>query len=214
MKKILFFTTAVLALLFSFIGCDKSEDYSAYLTELRQDVFFGENENLSLSANYGFKTENGKRVYSLCFYLKKSPFSQTTYNLELTFNNIIYKTDFSESPLHSYPAASFKIENFNEKNFIVKVKYGSNTEEITLVSQIPENALSYTDALKTLWQNQSELMQTYYDENGNFAGEITERVIVKNQKPYYYVGLVKNGKLKALLIEGFSGELLAIREVF
>ena len=41
------------------------------------------------------------------------------------------------------------------------------------------------------------------------------RIFVKNDSPYWYVGIASgNGKLKALLIDGASGELLAAREIF
>ena len=49
------------------------------------------------------------------------------------------------------------------------------------------------------------------------GGEIftSVKVIVKDDKPYWYVGIASGGgNLKALLIDGFSGEVLAIREIF
>ena len=41
------------------------------------------------------------------------------------------------------------------------------------------------------------------------------RVIVKDQLPYWYVGFASgNEQLKALLVDGINGEVLAIREIF
>ena len=40
------------------------------------------------------------------------------------------------------------------------------------------------------------------------------RIIVKKEKPYWYIGLInQDGTTKALLVDGFSGEVLAIRKI-
>ena len=68
--------------------------------------------------------------------------------------------------------------------------------------------------MEILSSEQGALIETYKNENGEFSGEISERIIVKNEKPYWYVGLL-NGKggTKALLIDGLNGEILAVREI-
>ena len=41
------------------------------------------------------------------------------------------------------------------------------------------------------------------------------RIFVKDLKPYWYIAIANSeNKLKAMLIEGFSGELLAVKDVF
>ena len=51
--------------------------------------------------------------------------------------------------------------------------------------------------------------------NGAFGAEITLRVFVNNEKPYWYVGLVRGEhKVVALLIDGVTGDVLAIRELY
>ena len=53
------------------------------------------------------------------------------------------------------------------------------------------------------------------DQDGNFNAELYMRVIVKDQLPYWYVGFASgNEQLKALLVDGINGEVLAIREIF
>ena len=97
----------------------------------------------------------------------------------------------------------------------MQISSGTDTENVQLKSTVPKNAISYSTALKYLQKNQRELIKTYCDSDGNFKGEICARIVVKDQKPYWYVGLTdKDGNLKALLIDGFNGEVLAIREIF
>jgi hypothetical protein len=41
------------------------------------------------------------------------------------------------------------------------------------------------------------------------------RVLVKDNHAYWYIGLCDTeGKLKALLIDGFDGKVLAVRDIF
>ena len=107
------------------------------------------------------------------------------------------------------------MENFSEKEFTVTVFGNGKSEAVTLTSILPKNTISYQKALDCLYDEQKELIEFYQDKNGSFNAEINVRILVKNDKPYYYVGIASgNEKLKALLIDGISGKVLAIREIF
>ena len=80
-------------------------------------------------------------------------------------------------------------------------------------STLPKGTISYKKALEYLQKNQSELVKSYYDD-GEFKAEICMRVLVKDNHPYWYIGLTNSTNTKALLIDGFSGEVLAIRDIF
>ena len=70
-------------------------------------------------------------------------------------------------------------------------------------------------ALDFLYSDQQNLIKAFCDEKGAFNAEIYARIIVKNDKPFWYIGIASgNNNLKALLIDGFSGKTLAIREIF
>ena len=118
-------------------------------------------------------------------------------------------------PVKDIVSAMVEIENFNLKEFIVTISFGGERHEILLKSIVPENTISYLTALDHLYNKQSDLIKAFSDENKNFNAEIHIRIVVKNEKPYWYVGIASgNERLKAMLIDGFSGELLAVREVF
>ena len=57
-------------------------------------------------------------------------------------------------------------------------------------------------------------LKNYCDEKGNFNAEIALRVLVKDNHPYWYVGLSNTSGTKALLLDGFSGEVLAVKDIF
>lgn len=204
----MFFLTAFLC------SCQTKPDYSLHLTELRRDILAGESENLSLFATYGFNESNGNTDYFLSFKLKKFPFSESRYTVKFRFDDTDYEKDFEQLNNSYSPQCKIPVPNFNEKSLSVQIKYGSTTETIRLNSIVPEKAISYSDALNILFEKQSSLINNYYDENGVFTAKIIERITVKNGKPYYYIGIKHGENLKALLIDGLSGELLAVKEIF
>ena len=223
MKKILSLILCVFALVLTFSGCKKQENtLDKYVSELRSEIFYGESENYTLKASYGFKEipygHDGKinhRAYVLVFKLLGRETDQATFNASFTFKDKEYKTTFKLSPVSHSLTAPIEIDGFNLKEFTVQISTGGESESVQLKSTLPKNTISYSSALKYLQKNQSELLKNYRNENGDFNGEICARVVVKDQKPYWYVGLTdKNGNLKALLIDGFNGEVLAVREIF
>jgi hypothetical protein len=100
-------------------------------------------------------------------------------------------------------------------NFDAKISFGSSEEKISMTSIVPKNALPPELALEKLEKEQEALIKSFKDSEGNFNAEIYMRILVKDNKPYYYVGFASGkDKLKALLVDGITGKTLAIREIF
>ena len=192
------------------------------VSELRSDLFLGEGEHFSLSACYGFKetpflndTLVNEKIYYLSFKLKGQPTDNSTKKISMEHDKKLYQAEFKLNPVTHTVVATFEVEGFNLKEFSVTISADSLTEKITLRSILPENTLDYKSALDFLYKDQPTLIEKYSDSNGNFNAEIYARVIVKENAPYWYIGIATgNDNLKALLIDGFTGELLAIREIF
>ena len=219
MKKFFLSTLAFLLMLFCCLfpfGCgEQKEDYTEHLSELRQDVFAGTSESFTLRAHYGFKKTDGNKIYNLTFILKEKASENVNYSVLLSFNGKDYKTDFKLNAISGVPTASIEVNEFNLKEFTVQIVYSSTIEEVCLKSAIPNECKDYSVALNSLKTSQPELLNSYVDENGDFTASISMRVLVKDNKPYYYVGFTdKNDNLKALLLNGTTLEVLAIREIF
>ncbi|MBR5900232.1 MAG: hypothetical protein IKZ38_02415 [Clostridia bacterium] len=205
----------------TFSGCKNQEDLTPYLSQLHDKVYLGENE-YSLKSVYGFKEtpflndgKIGDKEWALNFTLKADETSQTEYLLQFKYNSTEYSKKFTLNAVKGALTCSIKIDEFTANEFMVELIVGSKSYPITMRSTLPEGTLSYKDALSSLLKEQKTLIENYEDENGNFNGEIRLRVIVKDDKPYYYAGLIgKDGNLKALLIDGLNGKILAVREVF
>lgn len=208
-------------LLFGAASCEKKKSLSDFVSELRTDVFEGSSENYSLKAAYGFKESPfandgviGEKIYSLSFVLTNKLADDVKRKIIFSHNGEEYRADFKFNPSSDSFTANVEADCFAAKEFSVKIVAGSEAEEIILKSVVPPSTISSNAALEFLSSEQAALIETYKNENGDFTGEISERIIVKNEKPYWYIGLL-NGKggTKALLIDGLSGEILAVREI-
>lgn len=220
--KLLPIAFAIFISLSCLFGCTKKLDLSSSISHLKSNIYESQNTDYKIIANYGFteKQNNkdgkvGDKIYLLSFKFLDRALDNTTYSLALTFNNFEYKCNFKLNPISHTLDASIEVDNFNLNEFTLTLCYGSNTDVITMKSILPEKTITYTQALDHLINQQKELIDLYIDQNGNFNGEIIMRVLVKDNHPYWYVGLCDTeGKLKALLIDGFDGKVLAVREIF
>lgn len=221
MRKLSIILAVLTMFLLSCSACDKPNPLYNSVSDLRETIYLGNIDNLTIKAGYGFKespySNDAKvsiRVYALTFHLIDKESENTSYSLSFEFNKNSYSTEFKLNPVSDTICASVEIEDFNLKEFPVTLSYAGERQEILLKSIVPENTISYKTALDHLYNKQNSLIQTYIID-GNFNAEIHVRILVKDEKPYWYVGIA-SGKdhLKAMLIDGYSGELLAIREVF
>ena len=222
MKRFLALFLCIITPLIFTTACSKQPTLDCFVSELRSEIFQGECSDFTVKAVYGFKetpsVSDGKveqKIYSLQFKLIGKDTSTSLYSIAFNFNQKDYRLDFSFNPALDCLTSSVEIEDFNLKEFTVNIINGSNKTQIDLKSIVPLDAMDYSTALKKLQENQSQLLSNYADQNGNFCAEIHMRILVKKDIPYWYVGLInQKGNLKALLIDGFSGETLAIREIF
>ena len=226
MKKIVKFILVFLCfcslLSVSNYGCAKRFQLSNYVSQLKSDVFFGESENYSVKAFYGFMESpfnNDGKVGTiknqLSFTLLGKENDNATYTLSLTHEGKEYKTQFELNPVKNALTSSIEIDEFTQKQFTVKITCTSESEEVLLYSQLPEKTLPYKTVLDSLLSSQKVLINSFIDQQNNFNAEIYVRVMVKEEKPYYYVGFASgNDNLKALLVDGLTCEVLAIREIF
>ncbi len=221
MRKKLIFLIAIFCCFSLLLGCNTTPSLNGYVSELRCNYFESENSPLKITAGYGFVEENAtkdgtvnKRYYLLTFRLLGTQTENVTYSLTLNHQEKEYHATFKLNPVSHGYTASIEIDDFSLNEFDLSVSNGSNIQNVHMKSTVPENTITYQDALVHLQNKQSELINSFYDENGKFTAEICLKIMVKNAHPYWYIGLSTKESTKALLIDGFTGELLAIRDVF
>lgn len=219
MKKV-FLCVLTLVAAITLVGCTKENKLLPFVSELREDVYIGESNNYKLKAHYGFSEtpidrdgNAGAHTRKLTLMLLDRDGGDIKVNATLNLVDTPQTETFALNPITFLWSAQFNADVM-EKQFSVTITENGVSEEITLTSELPENTLSYKSALDALCKSQPELINAY-NTNGTFGGEICMRVLVRNEKPYWYVGLTdKNGRTRALLIDGFTSEVLAVKDIF
>ena len=221
MKKICFLILFPLIFLFLFSGCKNTFSLTPYVSELKSQSYIASAEGFKLKAYYGFKEEPyvndgkvGQTVSRLTVKLIEFTGDNVTYSLELFANGKDYKQDFKYNPVLDVLYLSFEIENFLEKSFTAVLSFADVKINLSFESELPENTKTYEEVTKILLKEQPTLINSLISD-GIFNAELHLRIIVKNSHPYWYVGIAsESDRLKAFLVDGISGEILAIREIF
>ena len=214
MKKLsILISLLILVFSLNFLGCNSKSQLLSSITDARVDVYSATSENLTLTCNYGY-TVNKDKVNYLSFRLNSDPLSEITYTVKITLDKT-YSEVFTLNPVTHTLTAKIYADLESRKSFDAEVSFGSTKINFTLNSILPEKILSIEDALKSLEKTQPSLIENYLDEYKNFTAKLSVRVIVKNNAPYYYVAITDSlGEVKALLLNGITGEVLAVREIF
>ena len=215
MKKIRVILLTILCVFCGlFFSCQKHSDLSKYIVNLQSDIFYGENGDIKLKGGYSYCLEQGEKVYFLTFKLLEKEMDNASYSISFMLDKE-YSSTFSLSPVTNSLTTKVEILPFSQKEFTVSVFVGSERYDINMLSLLPSSVVSPVDAVNSLLDSQPELINLYKNENGGYDLSIEVRIIVKNEKAFYYVGLIdKNKQLKALLIDGQTKEVLAIRNIF
>lgn len=215
------FTVCILTACFALAlcGCEKENPYLGYVSDLKTDVYVGNTDGVTVTAFYGFREnpfENdgkvGEKIYGYTFKLDIVP-DDVRREIEFDNGKDLCRAAFTVDEITGEYKAFAETRNYFSKEFPVKLVCGSEKTDLLLVSELPDNCLTYEKALDVLSESQKPLLDAY-KENGIFNAEIYMRIFIKNQKPYWYFGIASgNKRLKALLIDGVTGELLALREI-
>ncbi len=216
MRKII---VLLLILIGTSAGCKKADPYLNYVSELRQEIYKGYAENTEITAVYGFcetpylnDGKTGNLIYGLTFKLHIVP-DETKRVIKFTSGDREYSAPFGLDDITSEYKATVEIKADMGKEFAAALILGDATVPVVFKSIVPDNCITYETALKTLEDKQSTLLNSYI-KDGTFAAEIYMRIFVKDGAPYWYIGIAAgNDRLKALLIDGVSGDLLAVRDI-
>lgn len=214
MKKIFLAITLIITslVIFTLGGCEKPTPYYEYLSELKTEIFHCEKENLT--ASWGFKMENGERVFGLTFNLTGFETDAVYRTVSTELGGEKLSATFTLSPsTHSDRAFIETDSSFALKTFTATLVEGQTHTDLTFNSIIPDQTIDYKTALNKLKSDHDGFISANVPADG--SPFIKLRVLVKNQTPYYFVGVESiNGGLKAFLLDGFNGDTLTAREVF
>lgn len=231
LRRTVLFAAAASVICFSmtFSACaTKRADYFAYVSELRYDVYYDENEPEGLYA-YAYYRESpmhsdgivGEKNYVCEFYYVQQD-GADTYEIQYEIGDESGggETSYDEvKELHFY-SCTLDLTDVPSIEVCVRNTRTDESVSATLKSAVKDAALSPTDALKSLSEKKSDVFAELTKEERNgilakrevFYGEIRLRLIRSAEKSYYYVGVVnREKKTRSFLLDGENGRILAAR---
>ena len=209
----------VLVVMATLSACNSKPDYLSYVSELRKDVFIGEQDNFYVVVYAGSKespaTFDGiKQDSLLCLGFKIIQKEDIGSQITVKFNvgDKQYSAPLTFNPVKSTLFCDVVVSALPEKNFTVEVCYGEESVTVNTVSQLNENTVSYTRALESAASKGEDFLKEH-TQKGVLKAEIVIRLLCENGKNYYYVGFIcDKGLKKAYLIEGSTGEVIAEKD--
>ena len=203
----------------SLFACKTKIDYFSYVSDLRKDVFVGENDMFGVTvwagarenpyASDGIRNETSLNL-TIKVVCKKETGDKITATVAYDENE--YTRDLSFHPVKSAMATSFDVKVLPEKQLTVKLDYGEESCTLTLDSALAEGTVSYTEALEKAAEHCADYVKRH-TEKGNLKAEISVRLLAENGNNYYYVGFTAtDGEKKAVLIDGETGSVLAEKD--
>ena len=160
-------------------------------------------------------TEDGKvgeKKHFIRFYLYGDNTDDFTFKVKFTLDKE-YDRTFTLNGINGTLTAEIQTSKITANKLDVTLLKGSEIYNVTLSSAIPSDTIKIEKALAVIEKEQSALINNFSDSTGEFSAEISARIIVKNDKPYWYVAFITALNKKAFLIDG-KGNILAIRDVF
>ncbi|MBR4420244.1 MAG: hypothetical protein IKT32_05125 [Clostridia bacterium] len=218
-NKSLIITLALFFILVSALalfGCNPQPDYLSYVSEVRKDLFYGEQENYTVVCYAGIKespaifdgAKNQTAPY-IRFKLsqKEESSEKITINFEIDNKKLSCPLEFH--PVKSTLFGEVQVNSLPERSITIDIVCGENTTTVTLYSKLNEDTISYTDALKKATDKASDFLKEH-TKKGVLKAEIVIRLLCENDKNFYYVGFIcEEGLKRAYLIDGKTGEIIA-----
>ncbi|MBO7187084.1 MAG: hypothetical protein J6V68_01630 [Clostridia bacterium] len=188
-----------------FVACDNDCFLADYTVSVTKNIYKASNDEFDLTAE--FVVTNKK---CLVFTFKNQNLNQS-YSIKLKNG---YETNFTFNDAFSYFSANLEVDDMPKSEFCAVLSTADKSYELTFVSKLKGDFISEKVALNKLYEKQKTLIDAY-TQNGIFNGKIILKATVYNDKAYWYVSLNFNdGKIKALLLDGKTAELLAVKDLY
>ena len=195
-----------------FSACEKTPDYSTFISQVRFDILCGKNDNLTLlcyaeqrETPYAYDGVSNPLENLLIF-----KFDKEICNLTLTFTtDKVYTLNVDNTLNRRF--WQIKVNQFPTNSLTVTITTENGQENVVLNSVKTTKTLSYNQAINSLKKQQPELFEEL-NESGNLY-EINVRLLWENNFLYYFVGLSQNGKTNAFLLDAENGNVISKKQI-
>lgn len=218
-KKRIFIFVWIFALIFalSFLcSCTQKTDYFSYVTELRDNIFIGENERFIVRA-YSLTRESPyvadgipceKQTRTEVYILAKG--IDENMNVSFQINDNVYGGEASYDNVKGEYFLACPVSTATLRCIEFSICFANEEIRISANSVCPPETLDAKAVLNVVMEEDAELFTSLTDKYG-FAGEIYMRLLYEDA-PFYYVGVInRKGDVTAFLINAITGRVLAKR---
>ena len=189
--------------------------YEKKISQLRQDTFFYECSDFSVFA-YPEQCENPQKndgiksplENKLCFKLQFTSVSTTdNCSVEFSINNKTYRANFEYSPLSTFLYCKVLVDTLPKDDLYAKFNFNEKTIGANLSPLKNQSTLSFDKILGNL-QKSDEFVKEFLQKDG---GEIKIRFIDNDGFDYWYFGFIDEKTTTSYLLDGQTGEVLAVK---
>lgn len=220
MKKIIvIIMSAFLACLLC--ACSSNSSLYGNLSELRDNIYSGSNENYAVNCYTGFREKefaaDGVASSSVkTFNVKVIPAFEYSdaqeFNVTVTIDGVNYGGKLTKHYEKGYLVCSLNIEKNPPKNFDVTVYCDADASTVKVESIVTSEFIDVNEALNVAEKELAETIKNN-SEGGAFKGEIHARLLDFNGEYYWYVGLITDSvKNQAVLIDAKDGTVAAKKQ--
>ena len=215
MKKVVLFLTLILSITALF-GCKSQKDFNEYISQLRYDVLFAENDLCSISCyletrESPFVSDGIVNAKENLVILKLSPKNDELKDFGVSFTtDKTYTENFSFEPRFNCYVATVSVETMPSKNLKITLSDENGNSDITLTSKKQSSTISYDKALSFVYSQNKEKIDDLISSDDNF--EINLRLISEEQD-FWFVGITTSENSFCFLVDGKSGKIIAQKNI-
>lgn len=215
MKKLLFLALAAPILsLFAFTGCSKEIDFTAYISEMRQDIFVYSDDTTEIKAYCSVKEQPyvadgilGEPCEIIEVFVS---FSTPHEEVNISIGDLGGEMNYRSVDNDFY--LSLSASPFTGSSVAAVLTVDGESNNYTLLSVRDDSVMSCENAALCVVEHDRELFDALVD-NGIFKGEIYVRLLY-DEGCYYYVGVCdRNKNLTAFLLDGVKGKIIATKHL-
>lgn len=215
MKKIVYLIITI-AMLFVTSSCKSEVDLTAYVSQLRENVYACEVDGVKISV-YSERRESPFIADSYVGKLKNilivkidAPTIVDDAKISISYDDISANGTFDYNPIGAKYTTVIEVEKLPTKQeFNGVFMVGEKQTEVLFKSTVASGSISSKDAINSVKKYDSKTINNLFNSD-RVEAEIHIRIMPGGERNYYYVGLVtKDGNTTAYLVDGTSGEVLA-----
>jgi len=216
LKKLLL-TTLCIIFTFTLFSCSKPPLYEGKISQLRQEIFFAENEQFKLVC-YPETRENPMENDGVCgntenviifrLTFKTSALKDSVYDINFDINGKGYNGKFEYKTIPNLLTSTVCVETLNFKDLQLTVNSENQTYSLKATAQKNSDTIAYEKAINQLSKN-DESVKEFLNSN-NY--ELKIRLIDNEGYDYWYIGFSNADKSVSFLVDGKTGETVAKKE--